>query len=162
MPSAIGKVARFRGMFRRTGQDHIEHRLRRKGREEVRTHSCHAIAEAVGAGVLNSRERSIWIDIGSYGAFGASARRRQREDARPGSHVHDALAPEVKTGDERGKLLAANKVTGVKDRRAHGEAEAGGSREARALSGEDQVVGKEMNETTKTSTERAVRCPLTT
>src|SRR5215470_7738972 len=107
MPPAIGKVARFRGMFRRARQDHVEHRPRRKGREEVRTYGGHAIAEAVGAGVLNSRERSIWIDVGSYGAFGASARRRQRQDARPGSHVHDALAPEVKTGDERGKLLTA-------------------------------------------------------
>src|SRR5262249_22992042 len=143
-------------------QDDIEHRPRCEGREEVRTHCGHTIAETVGASVLNSRERGIWIDVGSYGAFGASARRRQGEDARPGSHVHDALSPEVETADERCKPLTTDKVTGMKDRRAHREAEAGGSREARALSGKDKVVGKEVNETTETSAKRAVRRRLTT
>src|SRR5262249_8582538 len=50
-------------MFRRTRQDHIKERQRRKCSEKVHAGNGHAVAKAVRARILQRRKRRIRIDV---------------------------------------------------------------------------------------------------
>jgi hypothetical protein len=84
------------------------------------------------------------------------ARRRKRENARSRSNINDPLSPQVEPADECCEALTADEITGVKDSRADGEAEAGCAREARTLPRQNEVIGEEVDETTKNSAQQTV------
>src|SRR5580704_2212789 len=156
MPTTIGKVARLSRMFRRARKDHVEHRPGRKRREEIRADASNTVAQTVGAGVLSGRERGVRIDVGCDRALRTGARRRERENARSRSNINDPLSPQVEPADECCEALTADEITRVKHGRADGEAEAGCAREARALSRQNEVIGEEVDETTKESAQQTV------
>src|SRR5262249_21589420 len=73
------------------------------------------------------------------------------------SDVDHPFAFQIEGPDELGEALAADEIARVKHRRANGQAKTCDPRRAGRSSRQHQVVGKEMNQPTEASTERAVR-----
>ena len=72
------------------------------------------------------------------------------------------LAAQVEAANELGEALTADEIAWVKHCWADSEAKSSCPRDPRVLSGENEVVGKEVNKATQESAEGAMRGPSAT
>src|SRR5215510_4884971 len=133
-------------MFRRTRQDHIKERQRRKCSEKVHAGNGHAVAKAVRARILQRRKRRIRIDVKRQDLSGTGACCGESENARPGANIGHPLTAQVEPVEVFREILAAEKEARVEHSRSNAQVEARCSDRADAPAAEDKVIGKEMNE----------------
>ena len=69
----------------------------------------------------------------------------------------NALAAQVEAADEFGEVFAAEEIPRMEHCRAHDETKAADPRDPGPLPGENQMIGKEVNQTTQAAAEGTVR-----
>ncbi len=132
-------------------------RARLDGGEQVHADAGDAVAKAVAVGVLVRRERCVRIDVGRNDQRRPGARRSQRQNARAGADLADALAGEVERVDELGELFAADEEFRMEHGRPHAQLEAARVRNPDALPREDEIVGEEVDEAPQRPADKALR-----
>ena len=149
VPGAVGEIERLVREVGRVRQDHVELLPRRHRREQIRAHRAHASVEAVGARIVERRARGIRIDVDRHDAGRARPRRRERDDARAGSDVGDALTLEIEALEEAGEELAGEEEARMKHRRPHHQLEPGRAHDRGAAPLQDEMIGEEMGDVAK-------------
>ena len=99
-------------MLRRTRQDHIKERQRRKCSEKVHAGNGHTVAKAVRARILERRKRGIRIDVKRQDLSGTGACCRESENAGPGANISHNLTAQVEPVENSAKYSLLRKKLG--------------------------------------------------
>ena len=100
---------------------------------------------AIGMGVFNCSHCGIGINVERNYARCSGSGRRQGEDPRPRAHVSHSFADQIYARKELREKFARKKVSGVKNRRPHRQAETCYANHRCFTTFEDEMIREKMN-----------------